>query len=112
MQWLINGTLFRYVSNEAFIRVEGHPNSTNSTIAVIFVSLLNVMVSVRPSNIITVITETSTCCLPMNSLDATILSTQMNTVSGGIDPTIKQPQLLLQLLPGKYNILLLLSVES
>ena len=32
MQWLINGTLFRYVSNEAFIRIEGRPNSTGALI--------------------------------------------------------------------------------
>ena len=72
-------------------------------IAVIIVSLLNVMVSVRPSNITTVITKTSTCCLKMDSYDVTILSTQMYTKPGGIDPTNKQPKLLLQLLSGKYN---------
>ena len=32
MQWLINGTLFRYVSNEAFIRTEGRGNSTEALI--------------------------------------------------------------------------------
>ena len=32
MQWLINGTLFRYVSNDAFIRIESRGNSTKALI--------------------------------------------------------------------------------
>ena len=32
IEWLINETLFRYVSNEGLIRIEGRPNSTEALI--------------------------------------------------------------------------------
>ena len=32
IQWLVNGTMFRYVSNEGFIRIEGRGNSTEALV--------------------------------------------------------------------------------